>query len=150
MDRTFALTTRNTYQPPAPTRNDAHAEAVGPSGGLRAIGPMRMLSEDLLARMPFEAVLNDAARESGMKDYQLAERLNVNRGHLSRWFRGEARTQAQRFVGFCLETRSLGVLQHMANSVGCDLVPRAPQQARILELQAELAKLQGHGGEMPA
>jgi hypothetical protein len=55
--------------------------------------------------------------------------------------RGVAQAWMRRMVLFMRTTRSLAPLQKMADEMGCDVVPRAGNEARIRELQEELEEL---------
>lgn len=144
MDRTVELTE---WKPQAIARKHTNVHELNDTVPVR---PLRLLHPELVSRMSFDAVLSDAARESGMDDYQIAAHTHMSPGYLSRFNRGVGRQWADRMVRFCLTTRSLGPVQHLADRLGCDLVPRAPQSARIRELEAELRKLQGSEGGLPA
>lgn len=110
---------------------------------LSAVQPMAMLDEQLLSRVSYDGALAEAMRSSGKDDWEVADEIHISHGYMSKFLRGQCRQWARRLVAYCRATRHLGPVQIIAHELGCDLVPRAPQLARIRELQAELAQLQG-------
>jgi len=110
---------------------------------LAEVRPMAMLDEQLLARVSYDGALAEAMRSSGKDDWEVADEIHISHGYMSKFLRGQCRQWARRLVAFCRATRNLAPVQIIAHELGCGLVPRAPQLARIRELQAELAQLQG-------
>lgn len=94
-----------------------------------------------VAKATFNGCLTAAAQHSGLDDHEIADQINICHGYMSRFMRGIAQQWAKRMVAFMRTTQSLAPLQWMADQMGCDVVLRAGQAARIAELQAELAQL---------
>jgi hypothetical protein len=102
----------------------------------------QMLGGSVLASATFNGCLVEAARHSGLDDQQIADEIHICHGYMSRFMRGVAQQWAKRLVAFMRVTNSLAPLQWMAREMGCDLVVRDAQSARIAALQAELRELQ--------
>lgn len=148
MDRTVpqiewkAQETTGNHWKARPSPDDPPAQR--PLGAqLAEVRPMDMLDEQLLARVSYDGALAEAMRSSGKDDWEVADEIHISHGYMSKFLRGQCRQWARRLVAFCRATRNLAPVQIIAHELGCDLVPRAPQLARIRELQAELAQLQG-------
>lgn len=112
-------------------------------GDLALVGltPMpHLLDEAVLDRISFSGALNESAKHSGMEDYQIADQLHMSHGYMSRFMRGVGQQWARRTVGFMHHTRSRAPAQWIAHQVGCDLVVRSSREARIRELELELAR----------
>lgn len=103
---------------------------------------MVMLPAGLIACSSFSAVLSYAAQSSGMDDQELAERLSICKGYMSRFLRGVAEAWAKRVVRFMEATHSLAPLQWIAARVGCEVVQLDSRAAQIAALQAQLNELQ--------
>lgn len=109
---------------------------------LGVVPASQLLPAPVLASATFNGCLIEAARHSGLEDQEIADAIHICHGYMSRFMRGVAQQWAKRLVAFMRVTRSLAPLQWMAREMGCELVVRDMQQARIAELQAELMQLQ--------
>lgn len=89
----------------------------------------------------FASALADAIRTAELEDMEVADRIGISHGYMSRFLRRVGDEWASRLVRFMVVTNNTAPLQWLANEMGCDLAPRAGQAARIAELQAELAAL---------
>lgn len=99
------------------------------------------LAADVVARASFTGVLSYAVMQCGADDQDLADKLHISKGYMSRFLKEAGEAWAKRIVRFMRETGSLAPLQWLADQVGCDVVPRAAASARIRELEAELTAL---------
>lgn len=103
----------------------------------------QMLPGRLIEQATFNGCLTEAARHSGMEDQEIADRIHICHGYMSRFMRGVAQQWTKRLVAFMRTTRSLAPLQWIAHQMGCELIVRDSQAQRIAALQAELRELQG-------
>ncbi|MES2973397.1 MAG: hypothetical protein V4757_07300 [Pseudomonadota bacterium] len=110
--------------------------------------PMAMLAEVplvqtldplLVARATFSGCLNEAAKHCGMEDHEIADKLPISHGYMSRFMRGVGQQWARRLVKYMQITNSIVPLQWIAEQMGCDVVLRSARDARIRILEAELA-----------
>lgn len=109
---------------------------------LAAVPAAQLLPAGVITSATFNGCLIEAARHSGLEDQEIADAIHICHGYMSRFMRGVAQQWAKRLVSFMRVTHSLAPLQWMAAQVGCELVVRDAQAARIAELQAELQQLQ--------
>lgn len=113
---------------------------------LSVVPAAQLLLAHVLASATFNGCLIEAARHSGLDDQEIADQIHICHGYMSRFMRGVGQQWAKRLVAFMRVTNSLAPLQwmarEMAREMGCDLVLRDAQAARIAELQAELLQLQ--------
>jgi hypothetical protein len=110
---------------------------------LAEVAPLHRLGEANAGRMDFSACLSHAALHLGLADAQIADEIHICRGYMSRFMRSVAQGWATRLVAFMRTTQSLAPLEWLAFQMGCELVPRANNTARIRALEAELAALTG-------
>jgi hypothetical protein len=120
--------------------------SVGKSSqvGLALLGEVsafQMLPAALVSKTSFNGCLVEAARHSGLEDQEIADAIHICAGYMSRFMRGVAQQWARRMVMFMRTTQSLAPLQWIADQMGCDVVPRAVNAARIRELEDELEQL---------
>ena len=133
LDRTVSLVEA---KPKEITGNHWSAEAP-------PLGPESLptvLDAPVLARVSFSGALNQAAKDSGLEDQMIAEKIHISAGYMSRAMRGVWQTWAKRLIAFMRVTNSRAPLQWLAHQVGCDLVIRSSREARIRELEAQLAQ----------
>lgn len=83
---------------------------------------MRMLPLDLIARMPINGTLYEAARHSGKDDCDIAADMQISTGYMSKFMRGVFEQWAMRFIEYMRSTGSLVPLQKIAHEMGCALV----------------------------
>jgi hypothetical protein len=102
-----------------------------------------LLDAFVLARVTFNGALNEAAKLCGKEDQQIAAEIHISAGYMSRFMRGVGQQWAKRLVAFMHATNSRAPLQWIAHQVGCEVVLRAPQDAEIRRLEAELARARG-------
>ncbi len=97
-----------------------------------------LLSGSVLRMASFNGCLNEAAKNSGLEDFQIADQIHISAGYMSRFMRGVAWQWAKRLIAFMRVTNSLAPLQWLADQMGCDLAQRAGNAARIRELEMQL------------
>ena len=124
------------------------AETAGThsQGALALIGAVpgpRRFDDDLLGRATFSGLLSWSAERAGMSDQQIADELPISHGYMSKFVRGTGEAWAKRLVRFMRITGSLAPLQWIADQMGCDVVVRDVNQARIRELEEQLRALKG-------
>ena len=76
--------------------------------------------------------------QTGMDQNQIAEKIHISEGYMSRFVKAVGQNWAKRLVAFMRVTNSLAPLQWLADQMGCDLAPRAGNLARIRELETAL------------
>ena len=103
--------------------------------------PWVVMPDQVVTGMRLSAILGYAAQHSGLDDQELAKKLSISKGYMSRFLRGVAEAWAKRLVRFMKETNNLGPLQWMAHQVGCEVVQKDSRAAEIAALQARLIEL---------
>ena len=101
---------------------------------------MRDADPEVVAYMEFAAVMRWAIQQSGYDDFEVAEKLGITAGYMSKVLHGTAGLYGKRLVRFMQITGSLAPLQWLAEQMGCDVVQRSSQAARIAALEQELAE----------
>lgn len=101
-----------------------------------------LLDAELVRSASFSGCLADAARRSGLEDQQLASKLHISAGYMSKFMRGVAQQWARRMVLFMRVTGSLGPLQWLAEQMGCELTVRNEARREADMLRARLAELE--------
>lgn len=127
-------------KPEATTGNRSSRHAFYPDDDA-ADEPMSLQPAQVVARQSFSTVLQFAAMGSGLDDQQLAKRLSVCKGYMSRFLRGVAEAWAKRLVKYMQATHSLAPLQWLAAQVGCEVVQLDVRAAEIAALEARLAEM---------
>lgn len=135
MNRSFAGADR---QPQATTGN--HRQGEMPMG-LCAVREPQRLPADLLGAVTFSGTLNEAMRNSGQDDHEVADAIHVCHGYFSRFMRGVAQQWAKRLVAFMRVTNSLAPLQWIANEMGCEVTSRDSLAHRLAAAEAQAAEL---------
>lgn len=128
------------------------------SDGKHTQVPMPLLSEVaqpvhlemfVVRQATFSGVLNHAAKHSGMEDQEIADRIHISHGYMSRFMRGVGQQWAKRLIAFMRTTQSLAPLQWIADQMGCDVVVRNAISAELAAARARVAELE-RGGRMAA
>jgi len=133
MDCTFDPTE---WKPQASAGNRSQA-------GLALIGEVpreQLLDQRVVSRSTFNGCLNEAVRHSGLEDQQIADRIYISHGYMSRFMRGVGQQWAKRLVAFMRETRSLAPLQWIADQMGCDITVRSALSAELAAAKALIAE----------
>lgn len=89
----------------------------------------------------FNGCLQSARLHCGMDDHDIAIKIHISKGYMSKFLNGVAQTWAKRLIAFMRVTGSLAPLQWMANQMGCDIVIRNEVTRERDELRARLAEL---------
>lgn len=135
MDHSFAPTE---WKPLASAGKHSQAEL------LDAPSSPTLLDDFVLVRASFNGALNESVRRSGKEDQAIADEIHISPGYMSRFMRGVGQQWAKRLVAFMHATNSRAPLQWIAHQVGCEVVLRAPKDAEIRRLEAELARAKGY------
>lgn len=98
------------------------------------------LSPTVIARCTFSGALNECVRHDGRDDNKICADLHISAGYMSKFLRSVGEAWARRMVLFMRTTNCIAPLQKLADEMGCDVVVRASQSARIAHLEAELAQ----------
>lgn len=138
MDRTVAPTE---WKPLATAGNHSQVSLalVGEVPG------QQVLSMAIVQRATFSGVLNEACKNSGMEDQDIADKIHISHGYMSRFMRGVGQQWAKRLVAFMRVTNSLAPLQWMADQMGCDITVRSAQSAELAAARARVAELERNG-----
>jgi hypothetical protein len=139
MHANFAGTDR---QPQATPRNRSAQRELSIHAAAPPPPPVQMLPPAVVAAATFSQVLQFSAQHSGLDDEELADRMCICKGYMSRFMRGVAQQWARRLVVFMRETHSLAPLQWMAEQSGCELVARDSRAAEVAALRARLHALE--------
>jgi transcriptional regulator with XRE-family HTH domain len=106
-----------------------------------AVQAPQIAPAEFITRSSWEGSIRYSTQRSGMDDYEIADRLHISHGYMSKVLKGTAGLYGTRLVRFMKLTGSLAPLQWLADQMGCDLVQRDPAKARIAELERELNEL---------
>jgi len=135
MDRSLKPTE---WQPQAIVGNYRQVEAPL----MAAVQQLHLLPARIAQEATFNGCLVAAAQHSGMDDFEIAERLHISAGYMSRFMRGVAQQWAKRLVAFMRITQSLAPLQWLAHQMGCDLVVRTAMSAELAAAHARVRELE--------
>lgn len=102
----------------------------------------QLLAERVLSAASFSGCLNEAVRNSGMADQEIAERIHISHGYMSKFMRGVAQQWAKRLIAFMRVTNSLTPLQWMAHQMGCRLVMENETARELAQARARVAELE--------
>ena len=102
----------------------------------------QVLPMGLIKRTSFNGCLVEAARHSGCEDQDIADRIFISHGYMSRFMRGVGQQWAKRIVAFMRVTQSIAPLQWIAEQVGCDVVVRSAICAELAAAKARVAELE--------
>lgn len=99
----------------------------------------------IVQRMTDVGAMRYAVQRSGRDDYEIAEKLDISPGYMSKVLKGTAGLYGKRLVRFMHITNSLAPLQWYAEQMGCRLalVPiKSEADRRIEALEAHIASLE--------
>lgn len=102
----------------------------------------QVIPANVLAKASFNGCLNEAVRNSGMDDQEIADRIHISHGYMSKFMRGVGQQWAKRLVAFMRVTNSLAPLQWMAEQMGCEVTVRSAAQREADMLRARLAEIE--------
>ncbi len=101
-----------------------------------------LLDEAIIQRATFSGALNEACKNSGMEDQEIADQIHISHGYMSRFVRGVGQQWAKRLIAFMRVTNSLAPLQWMAEQMGCDITVRSAVSAELAAARARVAELE--------
>jgi len=106
------------------------------------VPPPHVGDGEVIRRMPAAGALRYAIQMSGYDDHEIAERIGISKGYMSKVLKGTAGLYGKRLVRFMQETNSIAPLQWLAEQMGCrvsvvdrDSLERTRLLARIAELE---------------
>jgi transcriptional regulator with XRE-family HTH domain len=135
MDRTVAPTE---WKPQDSTGNHWQASL----GLVGEVPRAHRLDAPHVERASFSGVLNEACKHSGLDDHEIADRIHISHGYMSKFMRGVGQQWAKRLIAFMRVTNSLAPLQWMADQMGCDLTVRCAVSAELAAARARVAELE--------
>lgn len=103
---------------------------------------LRMSSAMHLGQMTDTGALRLSIQESGLDDYEAADRLGISHGYMSKVLHGTAGLYGRRLVRFMQATGSLAPLQWLAEQMGCEVVVKDSRAAEVAALKARLQELE--------
>lgn len=106
-----------------------------------AVG-LREAHSEHLGRMSDAGAMRYAIHESGLDDYEAADRLGISHGYMSKVLHGTAGLYGRRLVRFMQATGSLAPLQWLAEQMGCEVVVKDSRAAEVAALKARLQELE--------
>jgi hypothetical protein len=83
--------------------------------------PTQRLRREVVERSSFMQCMSEAARHSHLEDRQLAMRVGISDGYMSKFMRHVGAQWAARLVAYMRETNSIAPLQWIARQVGCEV-----------------------------
>lgn len=142
MDRIFAPPE---WKPQATAGNRSQADLAL----IGEVPTLHLLDLPHVRHATFNGVLNEAAKHSGMEDQDIADKIHISRGYMSRFMRGVGQQWAKRLIAFMRVTNSLAPLQWLADQMGCDITVRNAVSAELAAARARVAELE-RGGRLAA
>jgi hypothetical protein len=110
-------------------------------GGVAQVKEYRRLPAELVAHTPLAGAFNHCLLHAGMTDEEVAKKIHISKGYMSKLLRSIWVAQLKRLIRFMRETRCIAPLQVMAHEVGCDVVMRSPIETENERLRRENAEL---------
>jgi len=104
---------------------------------------MGLADVDFVEQCSWEGVLRYAVQRSGFDDFEVADRVGISHGYMSKVLKGTAGLYGRRLVRFMRETNCAAPVQWLGNQIGADMTLRNVAAARIAALKAEVARLEG-------
>lgn len=108
------------------------------------------MNQAVIPRLTFSGALNDAAKHSGMEDWDIAEKIHISHGYMSKFMRSVGEQWAKRLIAFMHVTGSLAPLQWLADQMGCDITVRHVLSAELAAARAVIAEHERRGGRLQA
>jgi hypothetical protein len=114
-----------------------------PIGGFLAAvrAPLRM-ADDLVARISDVGALRYSVQLSGSDDYEIADKVGISHGYMSKVLKGTAGLYGKRLVKFMRITNSIAPLQWLADQMGCEVTVKDSRAAEVAALRARLQELE--------
>ena len=94
-----------------------------------------------IERSTWVGALRYAIQRSGFDDFEVADRLHISHGYMSKVLKGTASLAGDRLTRFMAITQCVAPAQWIAHHAGADIVMRDPAKARIAQLERELEEL---------
>lgn len=104
----------------------------------------------LVKRFTFRQALRNAAHHSGLEDGDIAEKIHISSGYMSKFMAGVGEQWAKRLLRFMQVTQSLAPLQWLADQMGCDLTVRHALSAELAAARALIAAHESRNGRQQA
>lgn len=82
-----------------------------------------------------------ASQRSGFDDFEIADKLAISHGYMSKVLKGTAGLWGPRLVRFMRVTGSVAPLQWLADQMGCEVTLRDTRAAEVAALQSRLREL---------
>ncbi|WP_157773623.1 hypothetical protein [Variovorax atrisoli] len=105
---------------------------------------------ELIERSGFSKALSDAAMQSGMDNYQIADAIHISHGYMCKFMRGVGEQWAKRLVAFMRKTKSLAPLVWLADQMGCDVVVRHKMSAELMAAYSKIQEYEREHGRLIA
>lgn len=96
---------------------------------------------EFISRATWVGVLRYCIQRSGLDDFEVADRLHISHGYMSKVLKGTASLAGDRLARFMAITQCVAPAQWIAHQAGADIVMRDPAAARIAELEREIEQL---------
>jgi plasmid maintenance system antidote protein VapI len=125
-------------KPQSTIRKDCASQRA--MGFVAVVPPAHCASDEFISKASWAGVLRYAVQRSGMDDYEVAEKIHVSHGLMSRVLKGTAGIWGERLVLFMQTTGSIAPLQWMAEQMGFELRLKERSEKEIL--QARIAELE--------
>lgn len=109
---------------------------------LAVVKPPHRVPDDVLPRITDTGAMRYAAQLTGQDDYEIADKIGVSHGYMSKILKGTASLSGKRLVKFMRETNSIAPLQWLAHQMGCELVVMDKRAAEVAALKARLEELE--------
>lgn len=106
---------------------------------------LQALPTGVLAASSFNDLLAHAALHAELDHEEIARRIHISKGYMSRFLNGVAYQWAKRLVNFMNVTGSLAPLQWIADQMGCDITVRSALSAELAAARARVAELERGG-----
>jgi hypothetical protein len=97
-------------------------------------------SAALVRRFTFRQALRNAAHHSGMEDGDIANKIHISSGYMSKFMASVGEQWAKRLIKFMRVTQSLAPLQWIADQMGCDITLRSALSAELAKAHALIAE----------
>lgn len=96
---------------------------------------------EFISRATWVGVLRYCIQRCHLDDYEVADRLHISHGYMSKVLKGTGQLAGERLSRFMAITQCVAPAQWLAHQVGADIVMRDPAAARIALLEREIEQL---------
>lgn len=108
---------------------------------LASVPAPHMAPTEFISRATWVGVLRYCIQRSGFDDFEVADKLHISHGYMSKVLKGTGSLAGERLTRFMAITQCVAPAQWIAFHAGADIVMRDPAAARIAELERELEQL---------